>query len=361
MTSAFRQRLTAIKQRHDEITTELSGDAIIPSSRYQELMQEYSSLDDIVININQLETYEKELNELSEAIANDDDDEFRKIAEEEKLRLNEAITEEMQKIKRLLIPEDKDDKKGAILEIRAGTGGEEAGLFASDLYRMYEQYANMKKWKFEVLEFSEDGIGAIKQAVVSISGKCVFSRLKYESGVHRVQRVPKTESSGRIHTSAATVAVLPEVEDVDIHIDERDLKIDTYRASGAGGQHVNKTDSAVRITHIPTGTVVAVQDERSQYRNKDKAMKILRAKIYEARKQAEDVARSQNRKMQVGSGDRSERIRTYNYPQGRVTDHRINLTLHKLDDVLNGIALDEIIDKLHEQKNMDLIMTSEII
>ena len=361
MTNEFKQKLDNIKQRHDEITQELSGGAVVSSQRYKELMQEYASLDEIVRIIHQLETYEQQISDLEEAIASDDDSDFRKMAEEEKYRINEEMTVAMKQIKQLLIPEDKDDNKGAILEIRAGTGGEEAGLFASDLYRMYEQYASIKKWKFEVLEFSDDGIGAIKQAVVSISGRGVFSRLKYESGVHRVQRVPKTESSGRIHTSAATVAVLPEVEDVDIHIDEKDLKIDTYRASGAGGQHVNKTDSAVRITHIPTGTVVAVQDERSQYRNKDKAMKILRAKIYEIRKLAEDVARAQDRKLQVGTGDRSERIRTYNFPQCRVTDHRINLTLHKLNDVLNGTALDEIINKLHEQKSMDLIIDNESI
>ena len=243
-------------------------------------------------------------------------------------------------------PKDIDDDKGAILEIRAGTGGDEAGLFAADLFKMYEMYASLHKWNFEILDFHEGDIGAIKEASVSISGKGVFARLKYESGVHRVQRVPETEASGRIHTSAATVAVLPEVEEFDIKIDEKDLQIDTYRSSGAGGQHVNKTDSAVRITHIPTGTIVAVQDERSQHKNREKAMKILRSKIYEHERQERESKRSQDRKNQVGSGDRSERIRTYNFPQGRVSDHRINLTLYKIDKIMDGSALDEIIDQL---------------
>ena len=281
------------------------------------------------------------------------------MAEEEVLTLKSEIAEIENKIRILLLPKDIDDEKGAILEIRAGTGGEEAGLFAADLLRMYEMYAQLNGWKFEVLEFSESGIGAIKEASASISGKGVFARLKFESGVHRVQRVPETEASGRIHTSTATVAVLPEAEDVDIHIEDKDLQIDTYRASGAGGQHVNKTDSAVRITHIPTGTVVAVQDERSQYKNKAKAMKILRAKIYENERMKQELARSADRKTQVGTGDRSERIRTYNFPQGRVSDHRINLTLYKIDKIMDGSALDEIIDKLIEYDQAEKLKGTE--
>ena len=246
----------------------------------------------------------------------------------------------------MLLPRDEADDKNAILEVRAGTGGDEAALFAADLLRMYQRYADKHGWKFEIMSLSDTGIGGIKEASVEISGKAVFARLKYESGVHRVQRVPETESGGRIHTSAATVAVLPEAEEVDVHIEDKDLRIDTYRAQGAGGQHVNTTDSAVRITHLPTGIVVQQQDEKSQHKNRAKALKILRARIYDAQREAQDDARAEDRRNQVGSGDRSERIRTYNFPQGRVSDHRINLTLHKLDKVLEGEALDEIVDAL---------------
>ena len=236
--------------------------------------------------------------------------------------------------------------KNAILEVRAGTGGDEAALFAADLLRMYQRYADKHRWKFEIMSSSDTGIGGIKEASAEISGKGVFARLKYESGVHRVQRVPETESGGRIHTSAATVAVLPEAEEVDVEIKDSDLRIDTYRAQGAGGQHVNTTDSAVRITHLPTGIVVQQQDEKSQHKNRAKALKILRARIYDAEREAQAHARAKDRRNQVGSGDRSERIRTYNFPQGRVSDHRINLTLHKLERVLEGETLDEIIDAL---------------
>jgi len=244
------------------------------------------------------------------------------------------------------LPRDAADDKNAILEVRAGTGGDEAALFAADLLRMYQRYADKNRWKFDILSSSDTGIGGIKEASVEISGKGVFARLKYESGVHRVQRVPETESGGRIHTSAATVAVLPEAEDVDVEINDSDLRIDTYRAQGAGGQHVNTTDSAVRITHLPTGIVVQQQDEKSQHKNRAKALKILRARIYDAEREAQANARAEDRRNQIGSGDRSERIRTYNFPQGRVSDHRINLTLHKLERVLEGEALDEIIDAL---------------
>ncbi|MDH3335891.1 MAG: peptide chain release factor 1, partial [Rhodospirillaceae bacterium] len=273
------------------------------------------------------------------------DPEMRALANEEVQELKQSVPQLEHEVQLLLMPKDEADEKNAILEVRAGTGGDEAALFAADLFRMYQRYADEHKWKFEILELSETGIGGYKEAVASISGKNVFARLKYESGVHRVQRVPETESGGRIHTSAATVAVLPEAEEVDVEIRPDDLRIDTYRAQGAGGQHVNTTDSAVRITHIPSGTVVACQDGRSQHKNKEKAMTMLRAKIYDTQRQAADQERAQSRKGQVGSGDRSERIRTYNYPQGRVTDHRIGLTLHKLERIMEG-DLDEVIDAL---------------
>src|ERR1700676_3182984 len=246
----------------------------------------------------------------------------------------------------MLLPKDEADERNAILELRAGTGGEEAALFATNLFRMYQKYAAVHGWRFEVMELSETGLGGFKEAIVAITRRNVFERLKFESGVHRVQRVPETEGSGRIHTSAATVAVLPEAEEVDIHIDEKDLRIDVFRSSGPGGQSVNTTDSAVRITHLPTGIVVSQQDEKSQHKNKARALKVLRARLYEMERQALAATRAADRKSQIGSGDRSERIRTYNFPQGRVTDHRINLTLYKIDKVLSGEALDEIIDAL---------------
>jgi peptide chain release factor 1 len=245
-----------------------------------------------------------------------------------------------------LLPKDTDDERNAILEVRAGTGGEEAALFATELFRMYQRYAALHGWRFEILDLSETGLGGFKEATASIAGRNVFARLKFESGVHRVQRVPETEAGGRIHTSTATVAVLPEAEEVDVKIDDKDLRIDVFRASGPGGQSVNTTDSAVRVTHLPTGLVVIQQDEKSQHKNKARAMKVLRSRLYEMERQARDSARAAERKSQVGTGDRSERIRTYNFPQGRVTDHRINLTLYKIDKVMSGEALDEIIDAI---------------
>jgi peptide chain release factor 1 len=277
---------------------------------------------------------------------NASDAEMKSLAEQEFHQLKARLPELEREIQLLLLPKDAADEKNAILEVRAGTGGEEAALFAADLFRMYQRYADLHKWRFEVMDVADTGLGGIKEASASITGRGVFAKLKFESGVHRVQRVPATESSGRIHTSAATVAVLPEAEDVDIHIDDKDLRIDVFRSSGPGGQSVNTTDSAVRITHLPTGLVVQQQDEKSQHKNKAKALKILRARLYDAERQRQDQARAASRKSQVGSGDRSERIRTYNFPQGRVTDHRINLTLYKIDRVLAGEALDELVDAL---------------
>jgi len=274
------------------------------------------------------------------------DDEMQAMAEAEVTLLKDRIPGEKERLQLLLLPKDKDDSRNAILEVRAGTGGDEAALFGANLFSMYQRFAAKNGWRFEVMEVSETGIGGYKEATATISGTDVFARLKFESGVHRVQRVPETEAGGRIHTSAATVAVLPEAEEVDIDVDENDLRIDVFRSSGPGGQSVNTTDSAVRITHIPTGIVVSQQDEKSQHKNRAKAMKILRARLYDAERARVESERAAARKGQVGSGDRSERIRTYNFPQGRVTDHRINLTLYKLDRVMTGEALDEVIDAL---------------
>jgi len=279
--------------------------------------------------------------------ASEQDKELRDLFATEVEALDKRIPALEQQVKILLLPKDEADERNAILEIRAGTGGEEAALFGADLFRMYQRYAALHGWRFEIMEISETGIGGFKEAIASISGRDVFHRLKFESGVHRVQRVPETEGSGRIHTSAATVAVLPEAEEVDIKIDDKDLRIDVFRASGPGGQSVNTTDSAVRITHLPTGLVVSQQDEKSQHKNKAKAMKVLRARLYEMERAKRDAERAQDRRSQIGTGVRSERIRTYNYPQGRVTDHRIGFTTHQLPYVLEGApALDEIIDAL---------------
>ena len=271
---------------------------------------------------------------------------MRALAATELAALEKRLPDLERQVRLMLLPRDEADERNAILELRAGTGGEEAALFAAVLFRMYQKYAALHGWRFEAMEISETGIGGFKEAIAAISGKNVFERLKFELGVHRVQRVPETEGSGRIHTSAATVAVLPEAEDVDIHIDDKDLRIDVFRSSGPGGQSVNTTDSAVRITHLPTGLVVQQQDEKSQHKNKAKALKVLRARLYEREREAAAAARALSRKTQVGTGDRSERIRTYNFPQGRVTDHRIGMTLYKIDKVLSGEALDEFIDAL---------------
>jgi peptide chain release factor 1 len=337
-------RLQQLLRRHAELRATLSGSGL-GGAEVAKLSREFSELTPIVEQVDALGRVREELDSLAE-MARSEDAELRVLAEEELQSLRHRIPDLENKVKISLLPKDADDERNAILEVRAGTGGEEAALFAAELFRMYQRYAVLHRWNFEVLDLSETGLGGYKEASASISGRNVFARLKFESGVHRVQRVPETEAGGRIHTSAATVAVLPEAEEVDVKIDDRDLRIDVYRASGPGGQSVNTTDSAVRITHIPTGVVVIQQDEKSQHKNKARAMKVLRSRLYEMERQARDRARAADRKSQVGSGDRSERIRTYNYPQGRVTDHRVNLTLYKIDKVLNGEALDEIIDAL---------------
>jgi peptide chain release factor 1 len=310
------------------------------------LSKEYKELGEFIPIINDFLNSKSQLSELDHLIAREEDTDMKNLMQEEYAELKKKITTLEYDIKIMLLPKDIDDERDAILEIRAGTGGDEAGLFAADLFRMYQRYSAHQGWTFEILDFQDSGLGSIKEAVASIKGKDVFSRLKFESGVHRVQRVPVTEAGGRIHTSTATVAVLPEVEDVDIHIEEKDLRIDVYRASGAGGQHVNKTESAIRITHIPTGIVVTQQDDRSQHKNKAKALKILQAKLYQVEKDKVVSEQAEQRKSQVGTAERSERIRTYNFPQGRVSDHRINLTLYKISQILEGEALDELIDSL---------------
>ncbi len=342
----FEEKLSRLVQRHDELRQILSSQSTLERDEFARISKEFSDLEQIVAAVGKLRAAEGELADLASLMgAAEQDAEVKELAEQEFHELKMTLPDLDHKLKMLLLPKDEADEKNAILEVRAGTGGDEAALFAADLFRMYQRYAEHLRWKFEIISISETGIGGVKEASAGITGRGVFARLKYESGVHRVQRVPETESQGRVHTSAATVAVLPEAQEVDIEIDNKDLRIDTYRAQGAGGQHVNKTDSAVRITHAPSGIVVACQDEKSQHKNKAKAMKILRARLYEAERAARAAERAADRKSMVGSGDRSERIRTYNFPQGRVTDHRIGLTLYQIDKVMEG-DLDEIIDAL---------------
>ena len=346
------EKLDKLLQRHEELAAQMSGQDFGDTQAFVRASKEYADLTPVVEAIQALRAAEREAEGLQELLEDEDGDaEMRALAQEELPTVQEAVARHEHRLKVLLLPKDAADEKNAILEIRAGTGGDEAALFASDLFRMYQRYSELHGWRLALMQTTETGIGGFKEAIAEISGTGVFARLKFESGVHRVQRVPETESSGRIHTSAATVAVLPEAEEVDVSIDERDLRIDVFRASGPGGQSVNTTDSAVRITHVPTGIVVSQQDEKSQHKNRAKAMKVLRARLYQAERAARDAERAADRKSQVGSGDRSERIRTYNFPQGRVTDHRINLTLHKLDRILAGEGLDEVIDALttHDQ------------
>jgi peptide chain release factor 1 len=336
------ERLRQIEGRFAELEArlasgQLEGEAFVAASR------DYAELEPIAKAATQVRELRFEIAELA-AMA--DDPEMKALADEELAELRERLPEAERRLALAMLPRDEADMRPAMLEIRAGTGGDEAALFAADLYRMYERYAAEQGWKVEPISINASDIGGFKEIVANVSGSGVFAKLKFESGVHRVQRVPVTESGGRIHTSAATVAVLPEPTEVDVHIEDKDLKIDIYRASGAGGQHVNTTDSAVRITHLPTGLVVIQQDERSQHKNRAKAMQVLRARLYEKKREEAHGAEAEARKAMVGSGDRSERIRTYNFPQGRVTDHRIGLTLHKLDEVLAGPGLGELVEAL---------------
>ena len=340
------EKLERLVERYAELAAAMANQGDAASQDYVRMAKEYAELTPIVEAIEELYMARAELADLDELIAGEDDAEMRALAEEERETLANKPAELERRVKLLLLPHDEADSHDAILEVRAGTGGAEAALFAADLLRMYQRYAESRGWKFEVMDASETGLGGFKEAIAAVGGRDVFARLKFESGVHRVQRVPETEAGGRIHTSAATVAVLPEAEEIDVQIDERDLRIDVFRSSGPGGQSVNTTDSAVRITHIPTGIVVTQQDEKSQHKNKAKAMRVLRARLYERARAAEQAERAATRKDQVGTGDRSERIRTYNFPQNRVTDHRISLTLYNLEGVMNGAALDEIIEAL---------------
>lgn len=353
------EKLEKLVERWEVIQSELNGGP--DPQEYARLNKEFAELDPIVSNVRELRTAEQELRDLEE-IAKDPtaDAEMRTLANDEIGELKERVETLKNSMQLLLLPKDAADERSAIVEIRAGTGGDEAALFAADLFRMYQRYADLHGWQTEIISISENDLGGYKEIIASFTGKGVFARLKYESGVHRVQRVPETETGGRIHTSAATVAVLPEAEDVDVEIKTEDIRIDTMRASGAGGQHVNKTDSAVRIVHIPTGITV-VSAEKSQHQNRRLAMKVLRSRIYEQEVDRRADERAESRKSQVGTGDRSQRIRTYNYSQGRVSDHRINLTLHKLSEIIAGDGLEELIDALisHHQAEQLANLESE--
>ncbi|MDT8715602.1 peptide chain release factor 1 [Clostridium sp. 19966] len=339
-------RLDFIEGKYEELSIKISDPSVMADQKeWQRLCKEHADLEVVVMKYKEYKKTLEEIEGSKEMLNEEDDREMREMIQQELKELQESSENLQGELKILLLPKDPNDEKNVFVEIRGGTGGEEAALFAADLFRMYTRYAETRRWKVEVMSANETDIGGFKEIVFMIKGNGAYSRLKYESGVHRVQRVPDTEASGRIHTSASTVAVLPEVEDVDIEINANDLRIDVYRSSGNGGQCVNTTDSAVRITHLPTGLVVTCQDEKSQLKNKEKAMKVLRARLYEIAEQERTSSIAADRKSQVGSGDRSERIRTYNFPQGRVTDHRIGLTLYKLDSVMNG-DIDEIIDSL---------------
>ena len=354
------EKLESVKENFKELTDKLTNPEVIANqAEFQRLAKKRSEMEGIVNAYDEYASMLKKLKDAEGMVEAETDPELKELAELEVSELKPQIEKMEGQLRLLLIPKDEDDQKNTIFEIRAGTGGEEAALFAADLYRMYTRYAEKQGWKCELMSMNDTGLGGIKEVVFSIQGNGVFGKLKFESGVHRVQRVPETEAGGRIHTSAATVAVLPEAEEVDIQIDENDLRVDVFRASGPGGQCVNRTDSAVRITHLPTGLVVSCQDEKSQHKNKAKAIRILRARLFDKVKEEKDSARAENRRNQVGSGDRSERIRTYNFPQQRLTDHRINLTLYKLDEVMEG-NLDEIIDALIEADNLRKLAEEEL-
>lgn len=357
-TDTLFDKLTEVEKRYQE----LEGTLILPEARnnpkeYAKLAREHSSLEEVVSCFREWRKVMQELTD-NQALLEDNDPAVRELAQEEQTALaakNESLQADL---RRLLIPKDPLDEKSVLLEIRAGTGGEEASLFAANLFRMYSRYAERHRWKLEIMSSNATGLGGFKEIISMIEGKGAYSRLKFEGGVHRVQRVPETEASGRIHTSAVTVAVLPEADDVDVHIDEKDLRIDVFRSSGPGGQSVNTTDSAVRITHIPSGLVVSCQDEKSQHKNKAKGLKILRARLLERAREEQQAAITASRRSMVGSGDRSERIRTYNFPQSRITDHRINLTLHTLDRVLDG-ELDPVVDALTTSHQAEMLKTTE--
>ncbi|MDP3386098.1 MAG: peptide chain release factor 1 [Eubacteriales bacterium] len=339
-------KLDFLKEKYDELSHQISDPEVIADSqKWQKLMKEHAHMEPIVNKYTEFVTISKQYEDAKEMLKDKMDDDLKEMVKEELKQLTEELGNIEQDLKVLLIQKDPNDGKNVIVEIRAGVGGDEAGLFAGDLFRMYSMYAEKRRWKIDLMSTSEQGIGGYKEIIFMIKGKGAYSRLKYESGGHRVQRVPDTESSGRIHTSSATVAVLPEVDDIDIEISPNDVRVDVFRSSGNGGQSVNTTDSAVRLTHIPTGIVISCQDEKSQLKNKDKAFKILKARLYDKYQQEQDDEQAAQRKSQIGSGDRSQRIRTYNYPQGRVSDHRINLTLYKLEAFLNG-DLDEMIEAL---------------
>ena len=345
MSSIPKEKLDHLEARWQQVQDQLSASP--EQELFVKLSKEFAELDPVVATIREIRAAQQEADDLAELLADPEaDDEMRELAEAERAELSQKIKALDHELQVRLLPRDMADAKSAILEVRAGTGGDEAALFAGDLYRMYQRYAELQGWKMQVISASEAAVGGFKEIIASVTGAGVFARLKYESGVHRVQRVPETESGGRIHTSAATVAVLPEAEEVDVEIVESDIRVDVFRASGPGGQSVNTTDSAVRITHMPSGLVVSQQDEKSQHKNRAKAMKVLRSRLYDLERQKVDAERAETRRGQVGSGDRSQRIRTYNFPQGRVSDHRINLTLHKLDAILAGDGLDEVVDAL---------------
>jgi|TARA_B100000929_G_scaffold205505_1_gene163686 peptide chain release factor 1 len=341
------KKVLEIINKHKELEKDLSSTDLVSKS-FAKKSKEYSSLNEIIEYALEYSNFENDKKELEKIISdNNNEDEIKELAKSELEVLSNKHQKNETKLKIFLLPKDEADTKNAILEIRAGTGGLEASLFASDLFKMYEKVCHKKSWILEIISLSKSDAGGLKEVIASIKGKNIYSSLKYESGVHRVQRVPDTETQGRVHTSAATVAVLPEAEEVDVKIEDKDLRIDVFRSSGPGGQSVNTTDSAVRVTHIPSGIVVSQQDEKSQIRNREKAIKILRSRLYEYERKKMDDQRSQDRKSKIGSGDRSERIRTYNFPQGRVTDHRINLTLHKLEEFMQGEIFDEVIENLN--------------